>query len=81
MGYIYIPKAKRVQLARIGPRATVGRLIGYEDHKGHLFKMWIPDDGTIVRSRDVRFVCDEMELPAVQFDDTITQKEMEKVID
>ena len=53
--YKHIPKEDRVQARKVAPRAFIGYLVGYEGDNGHIYKVWLPDERKIVRSRDVTF--------------------------
>lgn len=52
--YKHIPKEDRQQSDKMGPRAMLGHLVGYEGENGHLYKIWDPTENRIFRSRDVR---------------------------
>lgn len=54
--YIHIPQADRVQSMKMADRANVGYLVGYEGDHGHIFKVWIPENNRVYRSRDVKFI-------------------------
>jgi hypothetical protein len=43
----------------MGPRATIGHLVGYEGDNGHIFQIWIPEKNKVVKSRDVSFLSGE----------------------
>ena len=53
--YKHIPKEDRVQAEKMGPRAVIGHLVGYEGDNGHIYQIWIPEKNKVVRSRDVSF--------------------------
>src|SRR6202161_2620864 len=53
--YKHIPKEDRVQAEKMGPRAMIGYLVGYEGDNGHVYRIWDPKKRKIVRSRDVTF--------------------------
>src|SRR5580658_3371044 len=57
IAYRHIPKEDRVQAEKMGPRAKVGYLVGYEGDHGHIYHVYIPGPGKgkVVRSRDVTF--------------------------
>jgi hypothetical protein len=60
VAYIYL-KGKRIGLKKpeksqkMKPRAVKGHLVGYEELRGHIFKIWILEKKVVVRARDVRF--------------------------
>jgi Pol polyprotein len=53
--YVHIKAETRVQSQKMAPRAEKGFLVGYEGLHGHIYKVYIPSQHTIVRARDVRF--------------------------
>jgi hypothetical protein len=53
--WVHIPKEDRIVSHKMAPRARLGYLVGYEGDHGHLFKIWIPGEKRIFRSRDVTF--------------------------
>jgi Reverse transcriptase (RNA-dependent DNA polymerase) len=53
--YKHIPKEDRVQARKAAPRAFIGYLVGYEGDNGHIYKVWLPNERKVVRSRDVTF--------------------------
>ncbi|KAF4464965.1 Gag-Pol poly, partial [Fusarium albosuccineum] len=55
VAYVRIPEAKRVRSQKMAPRAWKGRLVGMEGNRGHIYKVWIPEQSKVVRARDVRF--------------------------
>jgi Reverse transcriptase (RNA-dependent DNA polymerase) len=58
IAYKQIPKEDRVQAEKMGPRAQVGHLVGYEGDHGHIYLVYIPSStgmGKVIRSRDVTF--------------------------
>jgi hypothetical protein len=61
--YVHIPKEDRVQSQKVAPRAWIGRLVGYGSENGHIYKVWIPEKGTIKSSRDVTFNEDDVYQP------------------
>lgn len=51
--YKHIPKEDRTHSDKMGPRALVGHLVGYEGDSGHLYLFWDPATDKVHRSRDV----------------------------
>jgi hypothetical protein len=54
--FVHIPSKRRLKLTKMAPRAVEGRLIGYRG--SHIYKVWFPETGKIVESRDVTFIED-----------------------
>jgi hypothetical protein len=55
--FVHIPFERRLKLTKMAPRAVEGRLIGYRG--SHIYKVWFPETGKIVESRDVTFIEDD----------------------
>ena len=60
MGYVHLKghrkgleKPKKSQ--KMVPRAVKGHLVGYEGLRGHIFKIWIPEQNIVVCACDVCF--------------------------
>ena len=60
VGYVHLKgchkgleKPKKSQ--KMAPRAVKGHLVGYEGLRGHIFKIWIPEQNIVVRTHDVHF--------------------------
>jgi hypothetical protein len=51
--YVHIHKEDRVQAQKMAPCASLGHLIGYEGDNGHIYRIWDPKTGRIIRTRDV----------------------------
>ena len=62
--YRHIPQEDRVQAQKMDPRAMVGHLVGYEGEHGHLFKVWVPSENRVFRSRDVYIDEDDDNTPS-----------------
>jgi hypothetical protein len=55
--FVHIPSERRLKSTKMAPRAVEGRLIGYRG--SHIYKVWFPETGKIVESRDVTFIEDD----------------------
>ncbi|EED13506.1 hypothetical protein TSTA_097620 [Talaromyces stipitatus ATCC 10500] len=53
--YVYIPIENRVKAEKVKPKALIGRLVGYVGDHGHVYRIWYPDTGKTVVTRDVTF--------------------------
>ena len=53
--YVHLKGAYQANTDKFGPRAEVGRLVGYDGHHGKIFYVWFPDTGRIARVSSVRF--------------------------
>ena len=51
--YVHIPKEDRVKARKMAPFAKKGYFVGYAGN--HIYKVWYPDSGKIVRSSHVNF--------------------------
>jgi hypothetical protein len=51
--YRKIPSTQIPRLEKMAPRANIGYLIGYD--ASNIFKIWIPEERSVVRARDVEF--------------------------
>ena len=45
--YVHLKRAYRANTDKFGPRAEVGRLVGYDSHHGRILYVWFPDTGRI----------------------------------
>ena len=54
--YVYIPKAKRVQVRKAAPRAQKGKLVGYKGDRGYIYKVQDPTTKKVTTSRDIGFL-------------------------
>ena len=61
--YVHIPGPLRMKGDKLAPRAVVGKLVGFEGN--HIYRVYIPERQTIIRSRDVSLTGD---LPITTFD-------------
>jgi transposase InsO family protein len=51
--YRKIPSTQILRLEKMAPRAEIGYLVGYD--ASNIFKIWIPEEHSVVRARDVEF--------------------------
>jgi hypothetical protein len=51
--YQKIPSTQIPRLERMAPRAEIGYLVGYD--ASNIFKIWMPEERSVVRARDVEF--------------------------
>src|SRR5271155_4353017 len=66
LAYIYLKIRRRGlekpgRIKKMALRAVKGHLVGYKGLRGHIFKIWLPEQNIVIRARDVRFF-DEEEL-------------------
>ena len=52
-GYVHIPAQTRVKGDKFAPRACRGHLVGMVGE--HIYEMWIPETGKVVRTASVKF--------------------------
>ena len=60
---MHIPGAQRAKGDKVAPRAIRGKLVGFDGN--HIYRVYIPERKTVVRSRDVDVTGD---MPATSFD-------------
>ena len=60
--YVHIPGPLRIKGDKLALRAVVGKLVGFEGN--HIYRVYIPERQTIIRSRDVSLTGD---LPITTF--------------
>ncbi|KAL3704338.1 hypothetical protein TMatcc_010029 [Talaromyces marneffei ATCC 18224] len=51
--YRKIPSTQIPRLQKMAPRAEIGYLVGYD--ASNIFKIWIPEERSVIRARDVEF--------------------------
>ena len=61
--YVHIPGAQRAKGDKVAPRAIRGKLVGFDGN--HIYRVYIPEQKTVVQSQDVDVTRD---MPATSFD-------------
>lgn len=55
VAYVKKPEQKRVRSEKMSAKAMQGHLVGLKGLNGHIYKIYLPEDGKVVRARDVGF--------------------------
>ncbi|KAL6411722.1 integrase core domain protein [Ilyonectria robusta] len=53
--YVRTPEERRIRSQKMATRAKKGMLVGLQGMRGHIYKIWLPDEQKVIRARDVRF--------------------------
>ncbi|KAF3062691.1 hypothetical protein CFAM422_010805 [Trichoderma lentiforme] len=55
VAYVKKPNPQRVRSAKINAKATQGFFMGIEKLNSHIYKIYLPNEGKVIRTRDIRF--------------------------